>query len=66
MFSFNIEGSKSDTVHELDRRFRNPFWPGFLFAWITWNWRVWYLTFFVSESLIGNKITEIQRMYEYF
>lgn len=66
MFSVNIESTKSDTVHELDRRFRNPFWVWFALAWITWNWRVWYLTFFVSESLVGNKIARIQEMYEYF
>lgn len=62
MFDFALK----HTTDEIDRRLRNPFWGWLIIGWITWNWRVWYLTFFVSESLVGNKISEIQRMYEYF
>lgn len=62
-FSINITKS---TGSELEDRLRNPFWWSFLLAWGTWNWKVWYVTFFMSEDISWNKIEYIKNMYSYF
>lgn len=62
---FNVNITKS-AENELEDRLKNPFWWSFIIAWITWNWKVWYLTFFVTEEVSGNKIDYIVNMYLYF
>lgn len=51
-----------DTINE---KVKNPFWRNFIIWWITWNWKVWYITFFVSEEIVWNKISSISKMYDY-
>lgn len=57
--SFNFT---KDTVNE---KLKSPFWRNFIIAWFTWNWKVWYITFFVNEEKIWNKIDYINQLYTY-
>ena len=41
----------------LYERTTSPFYGTLILSWIIWNWRIIYLTFFISEDIIeGNKI----------
>lgn len=54
------------TKDAINEKMKNPFWRNFIIVWITWNWRVWYITFFVSEEKVWNKIDYIINMYNCF
>ena len=30
----------------------SPFYGAFVISWLAWNWKVWYLTFFVDSNLL--------------
>lgn len=30
----------------------NPFYGAFIISWLIWNWRVWYITFFIDSALL--------------
>lgn len=48
----------------LFERVTSPFFGTLLISWIVWNWKIIYLTFFISESKIdGNKIDYIIENY---
>lgn len=58
MISASVDFTK-DTVNE---KFKNPFWKNFIIGWITWNWKVWYVTFFVSENISQDKVQYIKTL----
>jgi len=58
MINASIDFTK-DTINE---KIKNPFWKNFIIGWITWNWEIWYTTFFVSESVSLNRIEYIQTL----
>ncbi|MCH8518649.1 hypothetical protein LAT59_02725 [Candidatus Gracilibacteria bacterium] len=63
MINASFEFTK-DTVSE---KLKSPFWRSFIVGWLTWNWQVWYVTFFVSEEMTGkSKIDYIISLNEYF
>jgi hypothetical protein len=37
-------------------RIKSPLYGTFIVTWCLWNWKIFYLTFFVSESVVGNKM----------
>ncbi|AWV97253.1 hypothetical protein [Arcticibacterium luteifluviistationis] len=42
----------------------SPLYGTFILSWLIWNWRIWYLTFFVDERILGqNKVKYIEREY---
>jgi hypothetical protein len=43
----------------LYERIASPLWGTFVVSWSVWNWRIFYVTFFVSEQIIPNKIDYI-------
>lgn len=48
----------------LNERLSSPFYGTLILSWLVWNWKIIYLTFFVSESKIeGNKIDFILSNY---
>lgn len=47
-------------------KIRSPLWWSFLLAWSTWNWKVIYVTFFISEDITKDKIIYISNLYNYF
>jgi len=53
----DIQKSISAIMHE---RLSNPFWGTLITSWLVWNWKIVYLTVFISESTIQtNKIDYI-------
>lgn len=42
-------------------RVRSPFFGTFAFSWVAWNWRIIYISFFVSEKIIPNKLDFIHK-----
>lgn len=50
----------------IDEKLKSPFWWSIILTWLTWNWKVWYITLFVSEEKVWNKIDYINTMYNYF
>lgn len=42
-------------------RVRSPLFGTFAFSWIAWNWRIIYISFFVSEKVIPNKLDFIHK-----
>lgn len=54
------------TKTSMEDKLKSPFYRNFILWWITWNWKVWYVTFFVSEEILKeNKIEYIKNMYTY-
>ena len=54
----------NSTKDEIEKRLSNPFWWSFIISWIIVNWKIWYVTFFINETLIlGNKIDYILSLY---
>lgn len=51
----------------LSERLTSPFFGAFFFSWFAWNWKIIYVTFFISEKLLEtDKITYIiQNYYNY-
>lgn len=48
----------------INERLSSPFYGTLILSWLVWNWKIIYLTFFVSESKIeGNKIDFILTKY---
>lgn len=41
-------------------RASSPFYSTFIMTWCIWNWKIFYVTLFVSEQIIGNKLVYIQ------
>lgn len=51
---------KKSTQAILNERIISPFWGSFIFSWLIWNWKIPYLTLFVSQDKVdGNKIDYI-------
>lgn len=47
----------------IEDKINSPFWVNFIIGWMTWNWKIWYVTFFISEEKIGiNKIDYISSL----
>lgn len=62
-------GWVDELKNNLDDKLKNPFWWSMIATWLTWNWKIWYVTFFVSHKELGiewNKIDYIKDMYNYF
>ncbi len=55
-----INDLKSSINSILNERLVSPLFGTFIFSWTVWNWRIIYLTFFVSEKILKtDKITYI-------
>jgi uncharacterized membrane protein YraQ (UPF0718 family) len=53
----DIKKSLSSIIYE---RTTSPFYGTLIISWIIWNWRIVYLTFFISEETLNvDKITYI-------
>lgn len=52
-----------DFFEGLGERFSHPFWRPFIISWIAVNWKVWYITLFVTESSSTEKISYIENLY---
>lgn len=48
----------------LNERIYSPFYGAFIVSWLIWNWKIIYLTLFISEKTIkGSKISFIETNY---
>jgi hypothetical protein len=48
----------------IDERISSPFYGTLILSWLIWNWKIIYLSLFISENkIIGNKIDYIQTHY---
>lgn len=55
-----INDLKSSINSILNERLVSPLFGTFIFSWTVWNWKIIYLTFFVSEKILKtDKITYI-------
>lgn len=36
----------------LNERISSPFYGAFIISWLFWNWKVWYVTFFIDSNLL--------------
>ena len=55
-----INDTKNSINKILYERLTSPFYGTFILSWLIWNWRIIYLTFFVSENKIDtDKISYI-------
>jgi hypothetical protein len=62
-----IEETKKSIQNILSQRISSPFYGALLVSWVLWNWKIVYLTFFVSEKAIKlNKIDYIINNYSGF
>ena len=62
-----IEETKKSIQGILTQRISSPFYGTLIVSWLLWNWKIIYLTFFVSEKIIKqNKIDYINTNYSNF
>lgn len=62
-----IEETKKSIQGILAQRISSPFYGTLIVSWLLWNWKITYLTFFVSEKIIKlNKIDYISTNYNNF
>lgn len=55
-----FDETKKSVESILSQRLTSPFYGTLIISWLIWNWKIIYLTFFVSENNItGNKIDYI-------
>ncbi len=54
--------SINSVLHE---RMTSPLFGSFALSWLIWNWRIIYLTFFISEYRLGS-ITRIEYILEHY
>ncbi|NER13548.1 hypothetical protein GWK08_08880 [Leptobacterium flavescens] len=55
-----ISDIKNSINKVINERLVSPFYGAYIFSWSVWNWKIIYLTIFVSEDKIhGDKITYI-------
>lgn len=55
---------------QAEDKLENPFWGAFIISWLAWNWKVWYVTFFIDSELLFQqeyilKIDYISRIYRW-
>ncbi|MEI7891338.1 MAG: hypothetical protein WCI36_05230 [bacterium] len=43
---------KKSLEKNLNDKFVSPFWGAFILSWLAWNWRIWYITFFIDSDLL--------------
>lgn len=62
-----MEDLKNSLISVFKNRITNPLTGTFIISWVIWNWKIFYLTFFVSEkSIITEKIaTKIDYILEH-
>jgi len=52
-----LEESKKSIQNILNQRISSPFYGTLIVSWLLWNWKIIYLTIFVSEQkILSNKI----------
>lgn len=39
----------------LNDRISSPFYGAFMVSWLIWNWKIWYVTFFIDSELLLKK-----------
>ena len=54
----DIKKSINSVIYE---RARSPLFGTFALSWLFWNWRIFYITIFVSEKAIPNKLDFIHK-----
>lgn len=47
-----VEEIKESLYNNVKDKISSPFWGTFIISWLIWNWRVWYVTFFVDSELL--------------
>ena len=58
-----ISDFKKSVDNILYERLTSPLFGAFSFSWCLWNWKIFYLTFFVESKVVGNKIEYIIKNY---
>lgn len=53
-----IKKSVNSVMYE---RVKSPLFGTFILSWVFWNWRIFYISFFVSEKSIPNKLDFIHK-----
>jgi len=61
----NLKDLSKEVTTTIQERMASPFYGTLILSWCVWNWRILYLTFFVSESKLDvDKITYIAMEFE--
>lgn len=60
-----ISDFKRSLRNILDERVTSPFYGSFAFSWIIWNWRILYLTAFISQEAISPN-TKLEYIEEHY
>jgi hypothetical protein len=47
-----IDETKESILENLKEKLSSPFYGTFLFSWLIWNWKIWYITLFVDSNLL--------------
>jgi hypothetical protein len=50
-----VEEIKKSIQDNLSDKMASPFYGSFIISWLLWNWKIWYITFFVSPELLLEK-----------
>ena len=59
-----IDEFKQSVNKILNERLTSPFWGALILSWLIWNWKIVYLTIFISQDkIVGTKIDFIVTNY---
>lgn len=50
----SIEEIKESCKNNLNEKISSPFYGTFIVSWLLWNWKIWYVTFFIDSDLLVN------------
>lgn len=64
-----MENIINSLKENLKDRISSPFYGAFIISWLIWNWKIWYITFFIDSDLLLAtqsilKIDYIKNIYE--
>jgi hypothetical protein len=60
--------AKESLEKNLSDKLVSPFWGTFISSWCAWNWKAWYITFFVDSELLmqSKNILKIDYILSYY
>lgn len=54
---------KKSLEKNIGEKLVSPFWGAYIGSWLIWNWKIWYITFFVESNLLLQRYSMLKLDY---